>query len=293
MRIVHFVADLSPWNGMANTARQFVAEETARGDSSLVTSTLDAVISGVDRLHIHGAWLPVLWRAAACAKAVGAELVIRPAGSYDPVRLAFHGWKKRLAAPFEHAMLRRADILQATCDAEAGWIAAYEPRVAGRIVQTDLRRFFDLSRAVPAPSGVRRILYLGRRHPLKGLDVLEGALGTFGELEKGPSPTGGVSARVRLSGGGILETRMESSVFDDAREAAFAWCDLLVLPTLSENFGRVVAEALERGRPALTTDGAPAWRNQAGVLYVEGFRDAPFADRVRILAAALHGVVRP
>ena len=278
---------------MANTARQFVAEETARGDSSLVTSSLDAVASGVDRIHIHGAWLPLLWRAAARAKAVGAELVIRPAGSYDPVRLAFHGWKKRFASPFEHAMLRRADILQATCGAEAGWIAAYEPRAAGRIVQTDLRRFFDFSRAVPVPFDVRRILYLGRSHPLKGLDVLEAALAAIGTTEKGVSPTGGVSVRVRLSGGGILETRMESSVFGDAREAAFAWCDLLVLPTLSENFGRVVAEALERGKPALTTDGAPVWKNLSGVLYVEGFRDAPFAERVRLLAAALRSVVRP
>ena len=34
---------------------------------------------------------------------------------------------------------------------------------------------------------------------------------------------------------------------------------MLVLPTLSENFGLVVAEALERGKRVITTDGAPVW----------------------------------
>lgn len=34
---------------------------------------------------------------------------------------------------------------------------------------------------------------------------------------------------------------------------------MLVLPTLTENFGLVIAEALERGKRVITTDGAPAW----------------------------------
>ena len=42
---------------------------------------------------------------------------------------------------------------------------------------------------------------------------------------------------------------------------------MLVLPTLSDNFGLVIAEALERGKRVITTDGAPAW--EAGLSRVE------------------------
>lgn len=52
---------------------------------------------------------------------------------------------------------------------------------------------------------------------------------------------------------------MVSDVTGEEKERIWEWCDILVLPTLSENFGLVVAEALERGKLAITTDGAPVW----------------------------------
>lgn len=128
---------------MANTARQFVNEELARGDDSSLTNIHAQIVAGVDVVMIHGAWLPVLWRVAKKAKAVGAKLYIRPAGSYDPVRRAYHGWKKKLVSFFEHRMLRRADVLLATCEAEAKWIREYEPG-ARKIELTNLKRFFCL-----------------------------------------------------------------------------------------------------------------------------------------------------
>ena len=75
-------------------------------------------------------------------------------------------------------------------------------------------------------------------------------------------------------------------------EADWAWVDVLCLPTLSENFGRVVAEALERGKPVITTDGAPAWRTyfeqhpDAGI-YLKGYRDGSEEKRIKLLADAL------
>jgi glycosyltransferase involved in cell wall biosynthesis len=41
------------------------------------------------------------------------------------------------------------------------------------------------------------------------------------------------------------------------REALFMSASALVLPTYSENFGNVVAEALIRGLPVITTTGTP------------------------------------
>ena len=277
MKIIHFCAGLEGWNGMANTARQFVAEELARGDDSRLTNDPMEIVKGVDVVHIHGAWLPVLWKVSKKAKQVGAKLIIRPAGSYDPVRLAYHGWKKRLVAWWEHAMLRRADVVQATCEAEARWIRDYEPRV--KVELTDLKRFFKLdldehSSSIWTGTGrALHLLYLGRRHPLKGVEFLERAIK---EIEQSNNPNNRT-----------IDFRIVSDHFGEELEKDWEWCDVLVLPTLSENFGRVVAEALERGKRVITTDGAPVWEGQPGVIYLKGYRDGTDEERVRLLKEAL------
>ena len=109
------------------------------------------------------------------------------------------------------------------------------------------------------------LLYLGRRHPLKGLKYLEEAVRQFDGVE----------------------FRIVSDAHGEEKERVWEWCDALALPTLSENFGLVVAEALERGKMVVTTDGAPAWRGQEGVVYIDGFRDDSDADRVRLLHDAI------
>ena len=285
MKIVHFCAGLEQSNGMANTARQFVEEDRARGDESEVTNDLSCISSGVDKVMVHGAWLPVLWKAAKRAKEVGARLVIRPAGSYDPVRLAFHGWKKRLVSVWEHRMLRRADVLLATCAAEREWILDYEPKATVEI--TDLKRFFGVEAGGPGPSvGTRQgdalhVLYLGRRHPLKGVRFLQRAVAEI-ESESG-------------TGRRTVELKIVSGHFGEELERDWEWCDVLCLPTLSENFGRVVAEALERGKRVITTDGAPAWDDyftthpDRGV-YIKGFRDGDDSFRVASLVKALKDI---
>lgn len=90
------------------------------------------------------------------------------------------------------------------------------------------------------------LLYLGRRHPLKGLEYLEAAVR---QIEKDSAP-------LRLC------VRIISNAFGEELEKVWDWCDVLVLPTLSENFGLVIAEALERGKRVITTDGAPAWNHE-------------------------------
>ena len=274
MKVIHFCAGLQFWNGMANTARQFVQEELARGDDSKVTNNLDEIVADVDVVMIHGAWLPVLWRVAKRAKAVGAKLYIRPAGSYDPVRRAYHGWKKKLVSFFEHRMLRKADVLLATCEAEAGWIREYEPRVQ-KIEITNLKRFFKLPENDKTGhphfiiSKPIHLLYLGRKHPLKGIEYLEQAVNGLSDVE----------------------LRIVSDAKGEELDRIWQWCEVLVLPTLSENFGRVVAEALERGKRVITTDGAPAWGdgNDYGgrLIYLKGFRNGLPSERMALLREAI------
>ena len=95
-------------------------------------------------------------------------------------------------------------------------------------------------------------------------------------------------AQLRADGRAV-ELRQEAHAFGAEKEAAFAWADVLCLPSLSENFGVVVAEALVRGLPVIVTDGAPAW---AGLLpgqgrYLAGYVAGSEETRVALLKAAL------
>ena len=99
-----------------------------------------------------------------------------------------------------------------------------------------------------------------------------------------------------------MEFRAVSNAFGEELEKVWEWCDVLVLPTLSDNFGLVIAEALERGKRVITTDGAPAWGNGLSgltgftglysgycgqLIYLKGYRDGTAAARVRLLAEAI------
>ena len=302
MKIVHFCAGLEGWNGMANTAQQFVAEELARGDDSQLTNDVGVIVrtEKVDRVHIHGTWLPVLWKVAKLAKKKGAELIVRPCGNYDPIRIrrgAIKRLKKWLVGPFEHAMLNRADFVQCTCAAEAEWVRAYHPKA--RIQMTDLKRFFDLGggeglgrRSRSTVEDSLHVLYLGRRDPLKGVEFLERAVK---EIEQSNNPNNRT-----------IDFRIVSDHFGEELEKDWAWCDVLCLPTLSDNFGLVVAEALERGKRVITTDGAPAWEPpEAAVpsaqclvpsadgrlVYLKGYRNGTDAERVELLKEAIGTLV--
>ena len=313
MRIVHFCAGLEGWNGMANTARQFVAEELARGDESRLTNDVGVVerTERIDRVHIHGTWLPVLWKVAKLTKRKGAELIVRPCGNYDPIRIrcgAIKRLKKWLVGPFEHAMLNRADFVQCTCAAEAEWVKAYHP--SAKVELTDLRRFFRLDggeglgrRSRSTVDDSLHVLYLGRRHPLKGVEFLERAVGEIGLGQRSRSTVD-------------VDLRIVSNHFGEELEKDWTWCDVLVLPTLSENFGRVVAEALERGKRVVTTDGAPIWGEglelrvgsggvkSVGVgseiwsgyggqlIYLKGYRDGTDEERVELLKRAIERICK-
>ena len=88
---------------------------------------------------------------------------------------------------------------------------------------------------------------------------------------------------------------------------------LTCFPTraLSDNFGLVIAEVLERGKRVITTDGAPAWgenlsrvehveRVEGGemlsgyggrLIYLKGYRDGLDEERVELLKNAIERLV--
>ena len=293
-RIVHIVPEIDEANGVWRVAT-FLAKEQDGAVVPAAAPALAAAIADASEVWVHGAWLPRLWRASMLALRFGKRLVRMTHGSFSPIYLKRQSpLRKRFVSPIERFFLRRAERVVATCAAEAEWIRAYEPRIK-RIEITDIKRFFDLSR-VKTGNGERgtgngeplHLLYLGRRHPLKGLQYLEEVVRSAECVVRSAANN---SKLETLN----FELKVVSSAFGAEKEAAFDWCDVLVLPTLSENFGLVVAEALEHGKRVITTDGAPAWGDgndyDGRLVYLRGFRDGSDAERVSLLKDAICSLV--
>ena len=291
-RTLHLVPGLSDYFSGISAAARIIADSQGARIAEARGVTRETVAAAADEVWVHSTWTPAVWRACWLAMRTGKSLVRMTHGNLDPARRSFGAWKKLLAAPVERYFLRRAKKVVATCAAERSWIEAYEPKA--RVEVVDLKNF-DWSRGADAAaktpaardggsrkdSGVFNVLYMGRRHPLKGVQYLEEAVRQLNENP--PSSDCRFSLRVVTDAQGV------------DKEAAFEWCDALCLPTLSENFGIVVAEALARGITAITTDGAPAWADEPRtgfdgaprLVYLDGFVAADHAGRVRLLEDAL------
>ena len=283
MRILHICAGWGETNGVAVAARLLAREQSARGDDvGFATWASPSALRRADEVWVHCGWLPCLWWASFFAR----RLVRMPHACYDPVRLAYHGGRKKLVGLIERHFLRKAERIVVTCDEEGEWVDRYLSGRRPPIEVTDMKRFFDIGQAavLAKPEGQDgrplHLLYLGRRHPLKGVAYLEEAVRQLDE----PSQSG-KSGQSRS-----LELRVVGDATGDEKERVWEWSDVLVLPSLSENFGLVVAEALERGKRVIATDGAPAWRGQEGVVYLEGFRGGSDDRRVELLRGAIESL---
>lgn len=123
--------------------------------------------------------------------------------------------------------------------------------------------------AYPALRGRRVLLFISRLHRKKGLDLLIEAFGQVAGSDlrlhlvvAGPDQEGlraGLESRARTLG--IAERITWTGMLTgDARWGAYYAAEAFCLPSHSENFGMVVAEALARGLPVLISDKVNIWR---------------------------------
>lgn len=222
----------------------------------------------LDLLHDHGIWMPCNHLVAITARRFGIPLVLHPHGMLEPWALQHRGWKKRLALwLYQRRDLETAALFFATAEQEAESIRKLGLRQPIAVIPNGVKlpvlqpnRALD-ERAQPGP---RTALFLSRIHPKKGLLNLIDAWGRVRPANwrlclAGPDEGGHlaeVMRRVKLLD---LETSVEyvGAVEGDTKAALFTKAELFVLPTFSENFGVVVAEALAYGVPVITTHGTP------------------------------------
>ncbi|MBI2795322.1 MAG: glycosyltransferase [Gemmatimonadetes bacterium] len=222
--------------------------------------------SGRVVLHDHGLWRPTNRAMARAARRGRLQLVVSTRGMLEPWALAHRAWRKRIAwALYARRDLEAAALLHATSEGEARSLRALGLRTPIAVIPNAV----ELPAAVTPPDPARRqrqLVFIGRLAPVKGLVTLVEAWALAHpagwRLAIAGPDEGGHRAEVEqaIARHGVGDSvSLLGPVTDAGKWALLATSDALVLPSASESFGVVVAEALAAGRPAITSTGTP-WR---------------------------------
>ena len=247
-----------------------------------------------DIIHSHGMWRMSVIYSARAVRGGKALLVISPHGTLSP-RAISHGpklAKKLFWATLQRRALERASCFRATSERE------YE----------DIRRLGFQQPVAVIPNGIdlpplrrsvsttdRTLLFLGRLHPVKGVDTLIDAwrivqddfpgwrLAVVGDDTDYLGTSGYMTELRRLASRlGAARVTFAGELTGPAKWEAYREASVYVLPSRSENFGVTVAEALAAGTPVIASDRTP-WHGlpDQGAGWCVETGSAPLAECLR------------
>lgn len=222
----------------------------------------------VDVVHSHGMWQMSAVYPGWAVRGRETKLVVSPRGAFSAWAMNHGSRFKKIFWP----LIQRPALMQAACF-HATAESEYE----------DIRRLGFKQPVAIIPNGIdvpeyarkktcnsKTLLFLGRVHPKKGVDILLNAwaavMGRFPDwqlmvvgADTGYGVQSGYLEQMTVLAAKLKLKRLEfvGPLYGEAKWSAYREADLFVLPTHSENFGITVAEALAAGTPAIVTKGAP------------------------------------
>lgn len=227
-------------------------------------------LGNYDLVEIHTIFAGITWSAARACKRAGKPYFVRPHGSLDPFDLQKKAGLKKLLGPLlVRPVLAGADAVLLTSTLEADRLVTYGARVKRLVVPLPVPLpqaagdgpAFRSRHNIPADAIV--VLFMSRLDYKKGLDFLIPAMGKLrGEFSKlwfvmAGAGQDAFTTRIDIwltENGMAGRTSKVGFISGKEKLDALASADLFALPSLNENFGIVLIEAMHAGLPLLISD---------------------------------------
>lgn len=216
-----------------------------------------------DIVHGHGLWSAANLLTGIYARKRRAKLVISPHGTLTEYALSRRRIIKKFLWPVQRLSLTRADLLHATAESEVEDIrrVGYQGPVA--LIPNGIK----IPQISIGSSGTRKkqVLFLSRIHPIKGLEnLLRAWLKVWKSYPEWELVIAGVgmpeyetSLKELANSLKLQRVKWVGPVYGVEKEMLYRDSSLFILPSHSENFGMVVAEAMSYGLPCIVSKGAP------------------------------------
>jgi len=218
--------------------------------------------------HGHALWDLPVHQMAKTAQKEKVPYVISPRGMLEPWSLRQKKLKKKLALwLYQYNDLKMAACLHATAPMEATSLRALGLKNPVAVIPNGIPLQEFPLKARMANRKQKKLLFLSRIHPKKGIENLIEAFSLLPaplienwqlNIIGNGDPVYLKSLESQITKKGLSQhIIIKGPLFSSEKVTAYQDADLFILPTYSENFGIVVAEALACGTPVVTTKGAP------------------------------------
>jgi glycosyltransferase involved in cell wall biosynthesis len=239
--------------------------------------------NGVSVLHLHGLWRAASLLGVKAAAMSGVPAVLSVHGQTSPWALNGQGVLKRLKkwlywTCFARRQFEKVSVLHAITPLEGEHMGCFFKRNDFVVIPNAIDLDSPEQSLLPEKLPTRNFVYLGRLHPVKGVDLLIKAFSTaeLGQegwrlLLAGPQEVPEYVKQLReLATHSKRAERIEfvGPVFKQDKQTLLRQAWALVAPSHTEVIGMVNLEAAVQETPSLTTyqTGLADWQDGGGIL---------------------------
>ena len=228
---------------------------------------LKNIIKDGDIIHNHCLWrMPNIYPLSV-KKNKNIKIIISPRGSFNNEALRISKVKKYIFSNFfgQNELLNKCDSFHATSIKEKDEIRSLGYKQPIAIIPNGID--IPILPKEKFSTNKTKFLFLGRLHPIKGLDFLIDSWANINENDIQLEICGHYedinyyeSLKKKVKVKNIKNIIFSGPVSGEQKSKKFLQNDVFILPSKSENFGLVIAEALSYGLPVITSDNTP-WKD--------------------------------